>query len=464
MYQTRKRSSSGLRRGSRVDRRKTRVSFLGYLKDSDDSGSDTAESASDTADSVPDPADSVPGTADTASSNAVHSNSDDAEDRQDEKQPAGSASDEEEACAAPRAGRKRSSTAVFADSSSSSDSDEVGRPVRKVLPKKRMNVQRPLSESDAEEEGDGARPEREKEKKRERRAKLLELSQRRRAKTGRPVRGTAEGSGKDDDTDDDEDATCTLLHSSEEGTESDSLKDFIVEDEEQKDGDEGESQERSLLSYHLPQMALGSQRDHFELVVKALLINARDQTFLQSLYDGVRTKRYAREMQKSLHHLDERTVIPRLVNLKQRSRWSERYKERVECYPNVKILSIGRCDRICEACQLHRHTRFCVHLSGQLYDGKTLQEDTFMPNDTQVFRVGIVCANRTEVYHQLKHFKYHLSRRCKAELEKEEEAPVKDMVGKAFSRLRACGWIRQQYEDFEDHLNKADYFQEEKLD
>nr|XP_023693727.1 coiled-coil domain-containing protein 82-like [Paramormyrops kingsleyae] len=459
MYQTRRRSSSGLRRSSRVDRRKTRVGILGYLKDSDDSASDTADNASDTADTASDSADS-------ASGNVVHSNSDNAGDRRDKEQPAGSASDEEDACATPRAGRKRSFTAVLADSSSSSDSDEVGQPVRKVLPKKRLNLQTPLSDSDEEEEGDAARPEREKEKKRERRDKLLELSRRTRARAGRSVRGTTEGSGKDDDDDgdDDEDATWTLVHSSEEGTESDSLKDFIVEDEEQKDGDEGESQERSLLSYHLPQMALGSQRDHFELVVKALLINAGDQTFLQSLYDGVRTKRYACKMKNSLDHLDQRSVIPRLVNLKQRSRWSERYKERVECYPNVKILSIGRFDRTCEACQLHRNTRFCVRLSGQLYDDKTLQEDTFMLNDTQDFRVGVVCANRTEVYHQLKHFKYHLFRQCKAELEKEEEAPVKDMVSKAFSRLRACGWIRQQYEEFEGHLNKADYFQEEKLD
>uniref|UniRef100_A0A3B3Q3P5 Coiled-coil domain containing 82 n=1 Tax=Paramormyrops kingsleyae TaxID=1676925 RepID=A0A3B3Q3P5_9TELE len=452
MYQTRRRSSSGLRRSSRVDRRKTRVGILGYLKDSDDSASDTADNASDTADTASDSADS-------ASGNVVHSNSDNAGDRRDKEQPAGSASDEEDACATPRAGRKRSFTAVLADSSSSSDSDEVGQPVRKVLPKKRLNLQTPLSDSDEEEEGDAARPEREKEKKRERRDKLLELSRRTRARAGRSVRGTTEV------------PACALHYNTACDTHTPvvSVENMVLQNVPFLGPLVVCPRSGPHVSALLP-VALGSQRDHFELVVKALLINAGDQTFLQSLYDvsnaadGVRTKRYACKMKNSLDHLDQRSVIPRLVNLKQRSRWSERYKERVECYPNVKILSIGRFDRTCEACQLHRNTRFCVRLSGQLYDDKTLQEDTFMLNDTQDFRVGVVCANRTEVYHQLKHFKYHLFRQCKAELEKEEEAPVKDMVSKAFSRLRACGWIRQQYEEFEGHLNKADYFQEEKLD
>uniref|UniRef100_A0A3B3Q4M9 Coiled-coil domain containing 82 n=1 Tax=Paramormyrops kingsleyae TaxID=1676925 RepID=A0A3B3Q4M9_9TELE len=421
MYQTRRRSSSGLRRSSRVDRRKTRVGILGYLKDSDDSASDTADNASDTADTASDSADS-------ASGNVVHSNSDNAGDRRDKEQPAGSASDEEDACATPRAGRKRSFTAVLADSSSSSDSDEVGQPVRKVLPKKRLNLQTPLSDSDEEEEGDAARPEREKEKKRERRDKLLELSRRTRARAGRSVRGTTEV------------PACALHYNTACDTHTPVVQCF----------------EMRQLEYF--QGISVFPRCNWWIVVFPVM------TDVSNAADGVRTKRYACKMKNSLDHLDQRSVIPRLVNLKQRSRWSERYKERVECYPNVKILSIGRFDRTCEACQLHRNTRFCVRLSGQLYDDKTLQEDTFMLNDTQDFRVGVVCANRTEVYHQLKHFKYHLFRQCKAELEKEEEAPVKDMVSKAFSRLRACGWIRQQYEEFEGHLNKADYFQEEKLD
>lgn len=38
----------------------------------------------------------------------------------------------------------------------------------------------------------------------------------------------------------------------------------------------------------------------------------------------------------------------------------------------------------CEACELHRTGRFTVRLSGQLYHCETLQEDTFMPDDSQV--------------------------------------------------------------------------------
>ncbi|KTG36879.1 hypothetical protein cypCar_00011902, partial [Cyprinus carpio] len=129
---------------------------------------------------------------------------------------------------------------------------------------------------------------------------------------------------------------------------------------------------------------------------------------------GERTKRYAQEMKSSLLHFDERLVLPRLENLKQRSRWKDRYKS---------------------------------------------------------FFVGSVCASRTEVYHALKHFKYHLFERCRTALEaqKEEDAveddePVKDTVNKVFTKLQDGGWISEQYEKFQEHLNSADFFQEEKLD
>ncbi|MBW03559.1 Coiled-coil domain-containing protein 82, partial [Eschrichtius robustus] len=65
---------------------------------------------------------------------------------------------------------------------------------------------------------------------------------------------------------------------------------------------------------------------HFERVVKALLINALDKSFLGTLYDGTRQKSYAQDMLTSLHYLDNRFVQPRLENLTSRSRWKEQYK------------------------------------------------------------------------------------------------------------------------------------------
>lgn len=396
--------------------------------------------------------------------------------------------------------RKRSS--LLEDSSSESDSDVGTKPKRKVVPKKRVKRQESDSDADAAAQ-DKKRIAKESAAKRKlRQSKLMALSKKMKSripKRRRRSKGTddeeedakdAEDGGDDaedvavkaavhaGDVEEDKDVggADRLIGSSEEeeGAESGSLKDFIVEDEKKKgdkeDGDnddeELDPQEKALLS--LPrEFITGSQLNHFQVVVKALLINVLDETFLKSLYDGERRKRYAQEMNTSLFHFDERTILPRLENLKQRSRWTERYKERVECYPKVRLVQIGFHGNTCEACQLQRQCSVSVRLSGQLYDSKSLQEDNFMPNDTQAFSVGSVCARRTEVYHILKHFKYHLFQHCRTVLEEEksgEEEPVKDTVNRVFDKLQQGGWISEQYEKFQDHLNNADYFQEEKLD
>ncbi|CAB1333058.1 unnamed protein product [Coregonus sp. 'balchen'] len=369
---------------------------------------------------------------------------------------------------------------VLADSSSDSDSDVGTKPKRKVVPKKRIKQQSQDSDSEDESAAQKAKQVAEAKetaaKRKQRQSQLLALSKKMKSRVPKR-RGTLEDSGEeekgkeakdasgDEDDDHHDDAPELLVGSSEEAADdSDSLKDFVVEDKK-KTVDKEESDEKAVS---LPrQFITGSQLNHFQVVVKALMINVLDETFLKSLYGGDRTKRYAQEMMASLFHFDERTILPRLENLKQRSRWTDRYKERVECYPKVRLMKLGLHGSVCEACKLQRQCSFSVRLSGQLYDLNSLQEDKFMPDDTQAFSVGSVCASRTEVYHALKHFKYHLFQHCRTVMEEEkngEEEPVKETVKRVFTKLEESGWISEQYEKFQDHLHDADYFQEEKLD
>ncbi|TSL04404.1 Coiled-coil domain-containing protein 82 [Bagarius yarrelli] len=492
---------------SRIDRKKTRLNAIEQMLEDSDEGSYCSTTSSD-------------------DSTSEYQESDDSDDSSaSEREEAGDDSDgtEEEICAVSRRRRKRSASASvlddIKDSSDSSDSDVGTDPVRKASSKKRLKL------SDSEGENGKGKEEKEVEakeaaaKRNERKKKLLELSKKRR--TGTPVRRRRtlvylhivnnyndnnnnnnndcyiQESEKEDvtnnepedkkdvkssDSESSEEETVRLIDSSEEEkqADTDSLKDFIVEDEEQKEGEEAEKEDeaddKNFRSYLPREFITGSQFTHFQLVVKALLINALDTSFLKSLYDGERTKRYAEELKSSLRHFDERLVLPRLENLKQRSRWKDRYKERVECYPKVRISVVNILTKGCEACELHRNGRYCVRLSGQLYHNQTLQEDQFMPDDSQMFFVGSVCASRTEVYHALKHFKYHLFERCRTALEDrketekqqtqegEEDEPVKDTVVKMFNKLLEEGWIAQQYDEFQEHLNAADFFQEEKLD
>ncbi|XP_074006881.1 coiled-coil domain-containing protein 82 isoform X2 [Numenius arquata] len=261
-------------------------------------------------------------------------------------------------------------------------------------------------------------------------------------------------------------------------TDSDSMKDFIVEEEEDDDNTEhvnskNQPQQKELntsnselLAYHVPHLSRCDHYVHFKRIVKAFLINAIDDTFLGSLYDGTRQKKYAQDMLLSLHYLDDRFIQPRLENLISRSRWKDRYKERVDCYPDVRIILKNPENISCQACELNRYCKFKVLLSGRLYNSRTLEADDFMSDDKQVLKVGVVCANRTRVYHNLKHFKYKLYVDCSSvtELDGVEDEPVKDTVERLFTQLEDNGWIQKRYNDLEDYMNDADSFQEEKMD
>lgn len=205
---------------------------------------------------------------------------------------------------------------------------------------------------------------------------------------------------------------------------------------------------------------------HFERVVKALLINALDESFLETLYDHTRQKSYAQQMLTSLQYLDDCFVQPRLESLSSRSRWKAQYKERVENYSNVSIHMKNAKDCSCQACGLHRHCKFLVNLSGELYDTRTMEIDDFMSHDKQVFFVGRICANRTRVYHNLKHFKFKLYQECcsMARTEKVENEQVKETVERIFSESKENGWIDKKYDLLQKYLNDADYFQDEKFD
>lgn len=57
----------------------------------------------------------------------------------------------------------------------------------------------------------------------------------------------------------------------------------------------------------------------------------------------------------------------------------------------------------------------------------------------------MVCADRTRVYHNLKHFKYKLYVDCSSitTLDDVEDEPVKDTVERLFSQLEDNGWIQK---------------------
>ncbi|NXD04936.1 CCD82 protein, partial [Certhia familiaris] len=370
--------------------------------------------------------------------------------------------------------RKRLSTSVICDSDESEGSDIL---VRKVSAKRRCIV-------DDDERSEKQQPDKtcptenaSTTRKQKMFAKLKELV---RQSAARRSCSSANCEVSNSEESVEEDQLCQLPFTPSEGSETDngSIKDFIVEEEEDNDDDIDNTEHVktyffffffSLLLVNFGCIAFFpvSRCDHyvhFKRIVKAFLINAIDDSFLSSLFDGTRQKKYAQDMLLSFHYLDDRFVQPRLENLICRSRWKDRYKERVDCYPNVHISLINAKNMSCQACELKRWCKFSVLLSGRLYNSKTLEVDDFMSDDKQVLKVGTVCANRTRVYHNLKHFKYKLYMDCCSvvELDGVEDEAVKDTVERLFSHLEESGWIQKRYNDLEGYMEDADNFQEEK--
>ncbi|NXW32346.1 CCD82 protein, partial [Phaetusa simplex] len=364
--------------------------------------------------------------------------------------------------------RKRLNTSVLYDSDDESEDSDIV--VRKVFAKRHCIMDE--DESSEEQQPDKTCPTESVSTNRKQKvfAKLKELAKQRATRRSCSSENCEDSNGESEI---EEEPLChfpiTPTEVSE--TDSDSMKDFIVEeddddDEEDDDSDDDNDDDNDNDDNNTEHIKI-SRCDHyvhFKRIVKAFLINAIDDTFLSSLYDGTRKKKYAKDMLLSLHYLDDRFIQPRLENLISRSRWKDRYKERVDCYPDVRIVLKNPENISCQACELNRYCKFNVLLSGKLYNSRTLEADDFMPDDKQVLKVGMVCANRTRVYHNLKHFKYKLYVDCSSvtELDGVEDEPVKDTVERLFSQLEDNGWIQKRYNDLEDYMNDADSFQEEK--
>ncbi|XP_065688248.2 coiled-coil domain-containing protein 82 [Patagioenas fasciata] len=372
--------------------------------------------------------------------------------------------------------RKRLNTSVLCDSDESEDSDIL---VRKIFAKRHCIMDE--DENLQERQPDKTCPVENVSTNRKQKmfAKLKVLARQ------RATRRSCSSENCEDSNDEEEieeEPLCHLPLTPTESSEADSnsMKDFIVEEEEDDDDDnteheisENQPQQKELntsnselLAYYVPHLSRCDHYVHFKRIVKAFLINAIDDTFLSSLYDGTRQKQYAQDMLLSLHYLDDRFIQPRLDNLISTSRWKDRYRERVDCYPDVRIIMKNPKNMSCHACGLTRYCKFDVLLSGKLYNSSTLEADDFMSDDKQVLKVGVVCADRTRVYHNLKHFKYKLYVDCSSITESDGfvDEPVKDTVERLFSQLEDSGWIQKRYNDLEDCINDADSFQEEKMD
>uniref|UniRef100_UPI00358E237A coiled-coil domain-containing protein 82-like isoform X1 n=1 Tax=Myxine glutinosa TaxID=7769 RepID=UPI00358E237A len=165
------------------------------------------------------------------------------------------------------------------------------------------------------------------------------------------------------------------------------------------------------------------------------------------------------ETRAALDYMDRVVIGSRLQQLRATSRWRDRYRERVDCYPHLVITSsrVAPSDE-CQACQLPRVSRFLISLSGQQRHDLTLKLDPFLAADKQEFVVGRVCKERTWIYHALKHYKATLFVAC------QEESSSSTAADEKLHKLRQSGWLDRQFKWLQCLLHRADFFQQKRFD
>ncbi|NXU23991.1 CCD82 protein, partial [Thalassarche chlororhynchos] len=263
---------------SRVDWRRTKRELI--LLDSNDESSGTSEEEEPTASE-----DEVDEKDETVVKNSLSD--------QEEKSHDGEVTEDgEDECIVPGK-RKRLNTSVLYDSDESEDSDIL---VRKVFAKRHCIMDE--DESSEDQQPDKTCPTENVSTNRKQKvfAKLKELARQRETRRSCSSENCEDSNGE---AETEEEPLCHLPLTPTEGseTDSDSMKDFIVEEEEDDDDNtehvksENQPQQKELntsnselLAYYVPYLSRCDHYVHFKRIVKAFLINAIDDTFLSSLY------------------------------------------------------------------------------------------------------------------------------------------------------------------------------------
>ncbi|XP_041117004.1 coiled-coil domain-containing protein 82-like [Polyodon spathula] len=108
----------------------------------------------------------------------------------------------------------------------------------------------------------------------------------------------------------------------------------------------------------------------------------------------------------------------------------------------------------CQACSKKRMCKYVITLSGSDYDKKTLKKDIFL-DDKRTVQVGSLCAEKTRLYHQLRHFKYNLQQDCISVV---QNYPANNDADDRIKHILAQldnGWIQEQRNDLSRLITDA---------
>ncbi|XP_078667678.1 uncharacterized protein LOC144909520 [Branchiostoma floridae x Branchiostoma belcheri] len=199
-----------------------------------------------------------------------------------------------------------------------------------------------------------------------------------------------------------------------------------------------------------PCRSWGVSRQTFLVYLQTLISYALDPSFLDEVEeDGDMYFLMAIEaVETKVREVKDRVM--------QNVTFDPEFKAAVEKYPYINTWTNNTLgNQTCQACSSDRRATQTLNLRGRQYSRSTLKE---WPGEkgSKVSSVCQFCADHTQTFHQLHHFKYRLFRKCENKVtavRRSHEMSSDDETCKRV--LLDRGWVSELHEELEELLSRA---------
>ncbi|PRP89800.1 hypothetical protein PROFUN_00142 [Planoprotostelium fungivorum] len=192
-----------------------------------------------------------------------------------------------------------------------------------------------------------------------------------------------------------------------------------------------------------------SDEDSYKVYIQWIVCNLLDPDFSEDL--GVKERAYFKPAVDKI----ENTIIDR-QNFVRGSVWYESFARDLDAYPIYSSWERSSKMVDCEACNKSGHpATFDVILSGQKYDAAAVWKGKEMPPEPEeesgkrkTYALGRYCYARSQLYHRLQHWKYHIYSLVRKKLSKyKAEDEANEIVDRVMADERWLGSMSLEYQD-----------------
>ncbi|KAI7887469.1 hypothetical protein K492DRAFT_189403 [Lichtheimia hyalospora FSU 10163] len=247
---------------------------------------------------------------------------------------------------------------------------------------------------------------------------------------------------RSDGSDDDDTASSSIVQINTD----EEQDDFVVEDDV-IDGVKVASSRKDNSMVALPDAFSTSRTQKFSTNFKV---------YVESLvYEHFGLDTQAPSLQSSVRVV-ERRVGGLMESLITSDAWLPEFKEALDKYP--RWIASGHCrGLICEGCRQNRPAKFQALLKLDDDDSDNEDADNSDDDQGQSFALGSECYKRANVYHQLAHFRSHISDSVRKEIESHPNIQdfIEDRVSNIITCMHSDGFMSRLYAQVQQTFRDA---------